>query len=266
MASLQDIAVSVVDSLFAALPQPKPEKAALEACRVISHRGEHDNKSVKENTMAAFAQATDSGVWGIECDIRFTADHVPVICHDPSTARVFGIDHRVDELTFDQLRRALPDVPSLEEVIATYGKRNHLMLEIKSEPWPESTLRRNRLRDLLAPLTPCDDYHLLSLEPAMFSRVDFAPNESFLPVAELNVKTMSELSLARGYAGIGGHFFLLNNTLRDRHAAKGQQLGTGFPHSRNALFRELNRGIEWIFTNNAVEIQAIRDEALRAYS
>ena len=36
-------------------------------------------------------------------------------------------------------------------------------------------------------------------------------------------------------------------------------MGTGFIHSRNALFRELNRGIEWIFSNRAVHIQGIVD-------
>ena len=36
----------------------------------------------------------------------------------------------------------------------------------------------------------------------------------------------------------------------------------GFIHSRNALFRELNRGVEWIFSNEAVRMQGIRDAYL----
>jgi glycerophosphoryl diester phosphodiesterase len=32
--------------------------------------------------------------------------------------------------------------------------------------------------------------------------------------------------------------------------------------SRNCLFRELNRGIRWIFSNDAVRIQKIRDHYL----
>ena len=36
-----------------------------------------------------------------------------------------------------------------------------------------------------------------------------------------------------------------------------------FPSSRNTLFRELNRGIEWIFSNDAVALQHIRDDYLQ---
>ena len=59
-------------------------------CKIISHRGEHDNVQVLENTLQAFARARESGVWGVECDIRWTADQVPVIHHDPGGSRLFG--------------------------------------------------------------------------------------------------------------------------------------------------------------------------------
>ena len=96
----------------------------------------------------------------------------------------------------------------------------------------------------------------------MFELVDFLPPAALFPVAETNVRAMSELSLERGYCGIGGHYLLLGERLRRRHAAFGQRLGTGFPASRNCLFREINRGIEWVFSNDAVELQGIIDECL----
>jgi len=39
-------------------------------------------------------------------------------------------------------------------------------------------------------------------------------------------------------------------------------VGTAYIKSRNSLFRELNRGVEWIFSNNAIEIQSIRNSCL----
>lgn len=252
----------MADAVFAALPQPMPERQALARCRLVAHRGEHDNSRVMENTLTAFRTAADAGVWGFECDVRWTADHVPVICHDPSPARVFGVKTPVAELTFDQLRERCPLIPSLEEVVAEFGGRCHLMLEVKAEPWTQPRQQSDTLRDLLAELEPVTDYHVLSLQTAMFERVAFAPAECCLPVAETNIRSMSRQALARGYAGISGHYLLLNDDLKRRHAAAGQRAGTGFPTSANCLRRELNRGIDWIFSDHAVRLQALRDSWL----
>jgi glycerophosphoryl diester phosphodiesterase len=260
--SLLDIAMTVVDSMMAVIPRPVPERAALERCKIISHRGEHDNKRVMENTLQAFDRARSAGVWGLECDIRWTADLVPVICHDPSPARVFGVATPLNSLTFDQLHIQVPDIPRLEDVLRRFGGNTHLMLELKAEPWPEPTLQCEILRSLFAPLAPAVDYHLLALDPTLFEPLDFLPSESFFPVAETNVKTISERAIAHRYGGLGGHYLLLTNPLKRQHEKHEQRLGTGFPASKNCLFRELNRGIEWIFSNNAVALQGIRDHYL----
>ena len=261
--SLQDFAMVVVDWIMAVLPRPIPDRAALERCKIIAHRGAHDNKTVMENTLEAFDAARAAGVWGIECDIRWTADLVPVICHDPSPARVFGTAMNVSALTFDQLRTSVPDIPSLKEVIQAFAGDTHLMLELKAEAWPNPGRQREILRALLAPLTPATDFHMLALAPSLFEPLDFLPSESFFPVAEMNVSTMSTQAIAGGYAGMGGHYLLLTNRVKRNHDACGQRLGTGFPSSRNTLFRELNRGIEWIFSNDAVALQHIRDDYLQ---
>ena len=215
-----------------------------------------------ENTLEAFARARAAGVWGIEGDIRWTSDLVPVICHDPSPERVFGHTTPLQEMSFSELRDSVPLVPSLQEVIHEFGGNTHLMLEIKAEHWPDPPSQCAIMRELLSQLKPALDYHFLALDPALFARLDFAPTHSFLPVAELNVPSLSRTALNSGYAGLAGHYLLLNNTLKKRHADQGQRLGTGFPRSRNCLFRELHRGVEWIFTNDAVALQRILDRHL----
>lgn len=262
MPSLQDIAMSLVDSVTAAVPAPVPSQDALARCKLISHRGEHDNCSTMENTLEAFDSARAAGVWGIECDIRFTSDLVPVICHDQCGTRVFGMTTPVRELSFAQLRAAAPQIPSLEEVIDQHGKDMHLMLELKEEPWPQPKAQRERLESALSALDPIDDFHFLALNPDLFARVDFIPNRACMPVAEMNVSKLSRITLERGYAGLGGHYLLLGRRLFERHSAQGQRLGIGFPGSRNALFQQLNRGIEWVFSNDAVEMQSVINEHL----
>lgn len=254
--------MSVVDSVTASLPAPVPNQAALARCKLISHRGEHDNCSIMENTMDAFEQARQAGVWGIECDIRFTRDLVPVICHDHCGTRVFGMNTPVAELSLSELRSTAAQVPTLQEVIKEFGKHMHLMLEIKEEHWPEPQQQRESLAAALAPLSPIDDFHFLALNPDLFARVDFVSNKACMPVAELNVGKLSKIALERGYGGLGGHYLLLGKTFFERHRAQGQRLGIGFPGSKNALFRQLNRGIEWVFSNDAVAMQAIIDEHL----
>lgn len=260
MASVLDVAVAVVDGIMAVLPRPLPDRSALENCRLISHRGAHGG-AVAENTMAAFNQARSAGVWGIECDIRWTKDLVPVICHDPTPQRVFGIETPVAELAFSELRTQIPQIPSLEEVISAFGGNTHLMLEIKSGHWPEPKRQANTMKMLLTSLKPGMHYHLLSLEPDLFDLVPFVQKQHCMPVAEVNVAAMSRYALAQGCAGLGGHYLLLGRKRMQLHTKQGQRLGTGFPASRNCLFRELNRGIEWVFSNNAIALQAVLNEA-----
>ncbi len=262
---LFDVTMATVDGVMAAWPQPLPSREALERCRIIAHRGEHDNQKVFENTLQSFQLALDAGVWGIECDIRFTRDRVPVICHDPTASRVFGAAIEIGRTTFTDLRAALPQIPTLDELVEQFGGRAHLMLELKHEAWPAPEHQRDRLREALAPLQPIHDFHLLSLNPTMYERVDFAPEGCFLPVAETNVEAISRFALERGCAGLGGHYLLLGKAVKQRHDRVGQQLGTGFPTSGNCLRRELNRGVQWIFTNHAVKLETLRRDYLAAH-
>ena len=260
---LQNLAMAMVDKTMAVIPRSLPDEAALRNCKIISHRGEHDNRTVMENTLLAFDNARTVGVWGLECDIRWTSDDVPVICHDATTSRVFEADIEIARVSFSQLREALPDVPSLEELVNRFGGNTHLMLELKSYDSNRLERQRRVLAQVLNVLTPEEDYHFLALEPALFTLADFVAPSALLPVAQTNVRELSKISLQRGYCGLSGHYLLLGKALKQQHEAAGQRLGTGFPRSRNCLYRELGRGIEWIFSNDAVYLQGLLNE-LRA--
>ena len=53
--------VNAADAVFSRWPQPLPEPDRLFRCRLISHRGEHDNRTVFENTLAALEAAAVGG-------------------------------------------------------------------------------------------------------------------------------------------------------------------------------------------------------------
>jgi glycerophosphoryl diester phosphodiesterase len=254
---LESLLLPLADRVCARVPQPQPAAGRLQACKVISHRGEHDNREVFENTVAAFDAALAAGVWGIELDLRWTKDLCPVVVHDPDLSRVFGLPLAVAETTAGELARRCPQVPTLAEVIARFGGRVHLMVEIKAAALNAPERQDRALSELFSALQPGGDYHFLSLEPAAFRRVRFAPRHAFVPVARLNFQGFSRLALREGYGGVAGHYALVGAAAIARHRRAGQCVGTGYPRSANCLFRELNRGVEWIFSNHAGQVQAL---------
>ena len=232
-------------------------------CKIISHRGEYDNRSIFENSLKAFDKAFENGIFGIEFDMRWTKDLKPVVLHDSNTSRLFNKDIDVNEACYSDLRTSFPEIPSLEEIISRYGRRLHLMVEIKQEVYPEPLKQTGILKKLFSDLTPGKDYHFISLVPGIFSIIDFVPKSTFIPVARLNLRSMSKIALQSNYGGVAGHYLLVTNSLIRKHMDKNQKIGTGFVDSENCLFRELNRGTEWIFSNNAAELQTIINSYLK---
>jgi glycerophosphoryl diester phosphodiesterase len=254
----------ILDGFYALWPQPFPGFERLNNCKIVSHRGEYDNRSVFENTLPAFDRACALGIWGIEFDIRWTKDLQPVVIHDPDLKRVFGMDIKVADITLKTLRAECPAVPLLSEVIQKYGRQIHLMVEIKAENYPDPARQNQILQECFATLKPRADYHLMSLTAQMFDLITFVPASTCIPIALWNLHRFSNLALMKKMRGVAGHYFLLNNALLARHRANGQKVGTGYPGSKNCLFREINRGVEWIFSNKAGKLQKIVAELISA--
>lgn len=252
----------LVDIVYMSLPRSRPTLQALRDCKLVSHRGEHDNRGIRENTLEAFTRVEAAGVWGIELDVRWTRDLEPIVLHDPDTRRVFGLDVSVADIDFNELRQRVPEVPSLAEVVDRFGGRMHLMVEIKADELGNPARKRKRMRELFTDLRPQREFHFLALAPDLFSLVDFAGNEACLPVAELNLPEISRLARERSLAGISGQYLLLNQRLIERHRQLQQKVGTGFAASRFCFYRELNRGVDWIFTNHALKLARIRRELM----
>ena len=255
--SLEKVLIGSIDFFSRIWPQPFPGPGRLKACKIVSHRGEHDNSMIFENTIEAFDLAYEKGIWGIEFDVRWTKDLHPVVIHDPDLKRVFGIDLSIGEATRDELNLRCPTVPSLAEVIEKYGKKLHFMIEIKAETYPDPDRQMDIIKECFSSLEPRVDYHLMSLTPHMLDLITFVPASTLIPIATLNMNLLSELALEKEYGGVAGHYLLLNNATLAKHRKMGQHVGTGYPASKNCLFREINRGVEWIFSNNAGELQGI---------
>ncbi|MEX6505832.1 glycerophosphodiester phosphodiesterase [Jiella sp. M17.18] len=110
------------------IPWPaRPDRRPL----IIAHRGASGH--AVENTLGAFRAAAELGADMWETDVRLTADGIPVVSHDPTLEAVLGRAGTIAELTLAELRNAVPDLPTLAEVVAlAEALRQSLYLELKA--------------------------------------------------------------------------------------------------------------------------------------
>ncbi|MDA8139182.1 MAG: glycerophosphodiester phosphodiesterase [Desulfobacteraceae bacterium] len=255
--------IGLLDLIFNRLRQPTPSAEALKRCKIIAHRGEHDTVRVKENTLAAFDQAAGAGLWGVELDVRWTRDMVPVVAHDPDLRRVWGHDAAIVDLSREQLKRMEPEIPSLREVVARFGARLHLMIEIKQNPWPDPSGQIQSLREHLASLRAVTHYHFMALHPMTLDHLRGFPGACLVCIAYYLPYQYSQWVMRNQWGGLCAHYGMMSRAVIAKHHRQGQSIGTAYPSSRNCLFREINRGVDWIFSNHAAALQRIVQNQLK---
>ncbi len=245
------VAESATDALFSLIPRASLTAREWGAVRLIAHRGCIDpDRSIYENTLAAFQAARDAQVWGIELDVQWTLDDWPVVIHDSHTARLPGAGAvEINRTEYDELHTICPLVPRLEEVMERFAGELHLMIELKGRV-PNSKAAR-RLRECLAKWQPGVDYHLMSLQPAPLRELEGYPAASKLLIAITNTRWMFDEFKRGGFGGLTGHFLLLNSRMRRQLQALDAPWGTGHVNSMNLLAREVRSGTKWIFSNAA---------------
>lgn len=132
-------AALLIFAIFAFLIAPRahrPEMINGFVGEKFAHRGLHDkSQGVPENTLLAFEKAAEHG-YGMEFDVRFTADKQLVIMHDNDLERMTGVKGKVSEMTLDELsvvRIGGTDqpVPRFEQVLELIGGRVPLIIELK---------------------------------------------------------------------------------------------------------------------------------------
>lgn len=104
----------------------------------IAHRGLHDmHFDAPENSMAAFRRAISCG-FGIELDVRLTADKQLAVIHDDNLRRVCGVDASVSQTDYEELKTyglmgTKEKIPLLSDVLDEVAGRVPLIIEIKAD-------------------------------------------------------------------------------------------------------------------------------------
>lgn len=123
---------------MSAAPPPVP---SWPAGTLFAHRGWH-GPGRPENSLAAVRAAAERG-WGVELDVRLSADREVVVIHDATLWRVAGDRREVRrctaaELAAVRLRGGPPEsgyegcVPRLTQVCAVMAGRGPLLVEVKA--------------------------------------------------------------------------------------------------------------------------------------
>jgi glycerophosphoryl diester phosphodiesterase len=92
----------------------------------VAHRG--DPYRHRENTLPSLRSAVSAGADVVEVDVRVAHDGVPVLLHDPTLRRMWGVSARVADLPLSRLPSG---VPPLAEALAILDG-NRALLDLTS--------------------------------------------------------------------------------------------------------------------------------------
>ncbi len=131
--------LAVLFAVYVILLKPRPEpKTSVEPLKVdYAHRGLFGRNEIVENTIPAFREAEDAG-FGIELDVRLSADGELVVFHDDTLERLCGRPEKVSSLTASELswvdiKGTYERIPLFTDVLDRIDHRIPLCIEIKGE-------------------------------------------------------------------------------------------------------------------------------------
>lgn len=96
--------------------------------KIIGHRGARG--LAPENTLLSIGHALDHHVDEVEFDVRITKDGVAVLHHDASI-RIGGQRLRVSRYTYDELKKHMPNLATLDEALNLIDNKVRPLIEIK---------------------------------------------------------------------------------------------------------------------------------------
>jgi glycerophosphoryl diester phosphodiesterase len=218
----------------------------------IAHRG--DPVAQRENTLDAFRAAIAAGADMIELDVRLTSDGVPVVVHDPTLERIWGVARRVTDLRADDVRalgipdlaEALADIPQAVQVMVDYEERG------VAEPALDAVLAADALeRSLFS--GDCFDGHRAIRARAADARIAVTwTHDEPCPDALLD-------ELGAEFWNPNGHVLARNPDQVERMHARGTSVSVWTIDRREDMERVLRLGVDAVITNHVAELGDLRE-------
>ena len=112
--------------------------------QIYAHRGA--SADFPEMTEVAFRGAVSQGADGFECDLRLSRDEVPVLWHNASMLERAGHNGLIAEMKYSDIRRAYPQVLTLDEFFDIAIETDKGVLIETKHP----VISGNRIEEILA--------------------------------------------------------------------------------------------------------------------
>ncbi len=106
----------------------------------LAHRGFHDcngnfsKGSGPENSRESIVHAINNGL-GIEIDVRFTKDYVPIVIHDDYLKRLCGVENYLSNYNYNEIKllklKNNESLPTLSEILSIVNGKSPILIEFK---------------------------------------------------------------------------------------------------------------------------------------
>ncbi len=225
---------------------------------IMAHRGY--SAAAPENTLPAFQAALDVGATAVELDVQMTRDGEIVVLHDDSIKRTTGVDKKIWEVTYDEIKDldngsffspefAGTRIPTLDEALRFCKGRLYVNIEIKRTGHDEGIedrvvqiIRDNEFRD------ECDvtsqDYETLEYINARYPDILLAYT-SVIGIGNVHtLEAVDILSIQETFATY--------DTVAAMHRA-GKKVFVWTVNEEETMERLIGLGVDAILTNDPVK-------------
>lgn len=218
----------------------------------VAHRG--DPYRVRENTLPSLRSALDLGADAVEIDVRLSRDGVPVLLHDATLKRLWGLERPLSTLSADEVRGLTAGgVPTLEEAVAaTDGHR--LMVDLPGAT-PES------VRTVVGAIADCGaaerTYYCAGARTMLAVRAADPAAEIALTWTTLAPPRQAVLDAIKP-RWLNYRFSLLQRDLTAHVQRQGLLVSAWTPDTKRSMRRLIDIGVDAITTNRVDTLQALR--------
>ena len=237
-------------------PVPNP------SVKIIAHKGYHPG-DVPENSLEALIEAQELGVYGSEFDVWMTSDSKVVVYHD-KTVIVNGTSKKVYECTYAELKAAVESsgapLATLEEFLAQ-GKKCpavKLICEIKYHDDGDRTVAAaEACHALVSAAGMTSQMEYISVNAAALKRLAVLAPGVMLQDVNSDYPMDRASAVAAGIKGINYDFKKITDVqIADAHE-KGMVVGTWTVDTEAQMRDMINRGVDFITTNEPVLLQQV---------
>jgi len=236
---------------------PFENVALFHETKITAHRGA--STEAPENTVAAIKKSIEDLTDCIEIDVQLTKDGQLVLMHDSSTYRTTGVDAKIGDMTYMELRQLDAGswyseeyegekIPSLWEVLQLVKGKADLNIELK--PDDNGSAMASEVVRLIEKAGMVDSCVITSFD-----------YDALMKVKEKNpnIKVGYILSIAMGefYDMSGVDFFSVNATFLSKRTVdaihnSGKQVYAWTVNSNTSIKNLTNKGVDNIITDKPV--------------